>query len=409
MRVPPNTWMRIAIIGGGIGGLTAALALKEFGFEAQIFEQAPQLLEVGAAILMWPNAMRVLHRLGVADTIREHGAVLEKARWLKHDGKPLNNFSLPETEIPAVALHRADLQQTLLHALPSASVHLNHIFQSYEQRPEGIIAHFQDAAAVECDVLIAADGLHSRAREQLLHDGAPIEHSYAAWRGVMPHTPKSVALATATEIYGRGRRFGIGPLGHGRVGWWASANKSLLTDTRASSTQASPADHESMRAELLRLFAGWCDPVRELISDTPSNALVRNPVCDRLPVRRWGEGCMTMLGDAVHPITPNLGQGGCLAIEDAAVLARCFEKYATKTTIAGTRAAVRDAWRRFESVRYSRSAWVFRCSRIYGRVGQWETGIAVQLRNRALSLVPTGLTKKFLRRVFDYDAYGRGI
>src|SRR5690349_749457 len=94
--------MRIAIIGGGIGGLTAALALRQFGFEPQIFEQAPHLLEVGAAILMWPNATRVLHRLGVADTIRRRGAVLEKSRWLTRDGKLLNQFSFPKTDVPAL-------------------------------------------------------------------------------------------------------------------------------------------------------------------------------------------------------------------------------------------------------------------------------------------------------------------
>src|ERR1041384_2124632 len=104
--------MRIAIIGGGIGGLTAALALRQFGFAPEGFEQAPSLLDVGAAILMWPNAMRVLHRLGLADQIRERGAVLEKARWLRRDGKLLNQFPLPKSDVSAVALHRADLQHT---------------------------------------------------------------------------------------------------------------------------------------------------------------------------------------------------------------------------------------------------------------------------------------------------------
>src|SRR5436309_2472909 len=137
--------MRIAIIGGGIGGLTAALALRQFGFAPQIFEQAPDLLEVGAAILMWPNAMRVLQRLGLATAIREHGAVLEKARWLRRDGKFLNQFLLPKSDVPAVALHRADLQHTLVRALPQDTIHLGHVFKSYEQLPDQIIAHFYDA------------------------------------------------------------------------------------------------------------------------------------------------------------------------------------------------------------------------------------------------------------------------
>ena len=404
--------MRIAIIGGGIGGLTAALAFRQFGFEPQIFEQAPHLLEVGAAILMWPNAMRVLHRLGVADTIRGHGGALENSRWLTRDGKLLNQFSFPRTDLPAVALHRADLQQALVHALPQDSIHLDHVFEAYDQLPDRIVARFNGATSFECDVLIGADGLHSRAREQLLNDGAPTEHGYIAWRGVVPHAPESVEMGTATEIYGHGQRFGIGPLGAGRVGWWASANKSLLQDQEhlsgadaSLSRSVGSGDHGSIREELLRLFRGWCEPVLDLIRDTPLTVLVRNAVCDRPPVRKWGDGCMTLLGDAIHPVTPNLGQGGCLAIEDAAVLARCFEKYAPNesATVTSTEAAL--ALRRFESLRFSRTSWVARYSRVYGIIGQWESGWGVPLRDLFLSLVPNRVTARFLRGIFDYDAY----
>ena len=231
--------MRIAIIGGGIGGLTTALALRQFGFNPQIFEQAPQILEVGAAILVWPNAMRVLHRLGLADAICAQGGSLEKSSWLTADGKTLNNFVFPKTEVAAIALHRAKLQQTLVCALPPESIHLDHVFATYEQLPDRIIAHFENAPSFESEILIGADGLHSRAREQLLSDGPATNHHYAAWRGVVPQTFPSMLLATATEIYGRGRRFGIGPLGSGKVGWWASANKTLLNDRRPEADRKS--------------------------------------------------------------------------------------------------------------------------------------------------------------------------
>src|SRR5216684_6783478 len=150
--------MRIAIIGGGIGGLTTAVALRQFGFEPEVFEQAPDLLEVGAAILMWPNAMRVLHRLGLDETIRQHGGILEQARWQNRDGKLLNHFRLPKTDIPAIALHRAELQHTLLQALPRESIHLGHAFETSEQLPDRIVAHFSNGSSFESDVLIAADG-----------------------------------------------------------------------------------------------------------------------------------------------------------------------------------------------------------------------------------------------------------
>jgi 2-polyprenyl-6-methoxyphenol hydroxylase-like FAD-dependent oxidoreductase len=205
-------------------------------------------------------------------------------------------------------------------------------------------------------------------------------------------------------------------LGAGKVGWWASANKTLLQDQeQPNGAEASaihslgPEDHASIRAELLRLFDGWCEPVLDLIRDTPLTALVRNAVCDRRPVKKWGHDRVTLLGDAIHPVTPNLGQGGCLAIEDAAVLARCFEKYASNGTSTGAPTAASLALRRFESLRFSRTARVARFSKVYGIIGQWESGWRVPLRDLVLSLVPNRVTARFLRGIFDYDAYAVGI
>jgi 2-polyprenyl-6-methoxyphenol hydroxylase-like FAD-dependent oxidoreductase len=423
--------MRIDVIGGGIGGLTTALALRQFGFEPDVFEQAPDLLDVGAAILMWPNAMRVLDRLGLAETIRQHGGMLEQACWLNRDGKLLNHFRLPKTDIPAIALHRAELQRTLLQALPRESIHLGHAFEASEQLPDRIVAHFSNGSSFESDVLIAADGLHSRARAQLLNDGPPADRGYTAWRGVVPYTPASLTPATAIEIYGHGQRFGIGPLGSGKVGWWASTNKTsgplpmrkengeisrsdaATSATRDSSrpTSITSEGGTTTREELLRLFDGWCEPVLELIGETPLTSLIRNAVSDRRPVRGWGMGAMTLLGDAIHPTTPNLGQGGCLAIEDAAVLARCLNKYGSseRSSDAATRSAISVALRRFESVRFARTSAISRYSRAYGVIGQWENPWAVQLRGLILSFVPKRLVERFLRGIFNYDAYAVSI
>ncbi len=163
-----------------------------------------------------------------------------------------------------------------------------------------------------------------------------------------------------------------------------------------------------MRERLLELFAGWCEPVGELIQTTPLTSLVRNPTFDRAPVKKWGTGSVTLLGDAIHPITPNLGQGGCLAIEDAGVLARCLQKYASaerKTNVA----AIQSALRRSESRRYSRTAAVARFSRLYGVVGQWENAAAVKLRGAILTTVPAPFVRRLLRSIFDYDAYSVSI
>lgn len=380
---------RILIAGGGIGGLSAALALRREGFEPVVFEQAPALLEVGAAIAVWPNAMRVLHRLGVADEVAERGGLLKHARWLERGGRVYNRLPFPDEDTPGVALHRADLQGALLRALPPETIRLGKRFEGFSRVKDEVRVSFADGEEVACDVLVAADGLHSLARAQLVGDGAPVYRGYAVWRGIARLQHASLLFDTAMEIYGGGRRFGIGPVGLGRTGWWATANE-------PEGAAETPSEHQK---KLLKLFDGWCAPVRELIEATPSETILRNPTYDRPPAARWGAGRVTLLGDAAHPLTPNFGQGGCMAIEDAVVLARCLSKYADAAR----------ALRAYESHRRKRASRVARYSLLYGAVGQWQSPAAVLLRARLLSSVPEPLGRRLLRLVFDYDAYAAEV
>ena len=324
---------RIAIIGGGIGGLTTALALKEFEFECEVYEQAPALIDVGAAIAIWPNAMRILARLRLVDQILKVAGLIEEIRWLDQHGWLINSVSMSELReasmFPSVALHRADLQSTLLKALPASSIHLGYTFRSSSHRGDKIVATFANGHSIETDFLIGADGIHSSVRSEFLEDGEPVYRGYIVWRGISSGSLAEIPPNTAIEIHGRGRRFGIGPVGLGRIGWWATAN----------------ADSNDAQLDLLRLFEGWYPPVLELIDATPSSSILKTGAFDRLANTKWGTGRMTLLGDAIHPTTPNLGQGGCLAIEDAFVLARCFAKYG----------ATEEALRRYEQHRYKRT------------------------------------------------------
>jgi 2-polyprenyl-6-methoxyphenol hydroxylase-like FAD-dependent oxidoreductase len=368
--------VQLAIIGGGIGGLTAALALRQCGFEPEVFEQAPALLDVGSAIALWPNAMRVLDRLQLADKILERAGVLEEVRWLDQHGRLINGVRISGgRRFPSVALHRADLQHILLQALPETSIHLGHSLVSYELRDCHVITKFTNGNSIESDFLIAADGVHSRVRAEFIKDGDPIERGYTIWRGISPAILSAIPPGTALELYGRGKRFGIGPIGLGRTGWWATVNNNHADD-------------------LSELFAGWYRPVLELIETTPPSSILKTGAFDRLPVRNWGDRRMTMLGDAIHPTTPNLGQGGCLAMEDAVVLARCFEKYG----------ASEQALRGYERCRYQRTTMISRYSRYYGSVGQWENVCARAARRTALALVPETLALRLMQVFFDYDA-----
>ncbi|HEX5601689.1 MAG TPA: FAD-dependent monooxygenase [Pyrinomonadaceae bacterium] len=366
--------VQIAIIGGGIGGLTAALALQQSGFQAEVFEQAPELLEVGAAIAIWSNATRVLQRLQLAEKVLEYAGVVEELRWMDQNGFLLNRVSIADDKSPALALHRADLQRTLRQALPQSTIHLGHTLVAYRQQGDKMIATFANGNSVESDFLIGADGVHSRVRAQFINDGEPLNRGYTIWRGTSPITPAAIPPGVGMELYGRGKRFGIGPVGLGRTGWWAAAN--------ADKTD-----------QVTDLFAGWYAPVMELIAATPPSSILKNGATDREPNKHWGTGRMTLLGDAIHPTTPNLGQGGCQAMEDALVLARCFEKHG----------ATEDALRNYEHLRHLRTATLTRISRYYGRVGQLENPIARIIRRTALALPPEAILRRSLQIVFDYE------
>lgn len=397
---------QIAIIGGGIGGLSTAIALRHYGFETEVFEQAPALLDLGAAIALWPNALRALQHLGIADKILDAAGVMNEIRWLTFEGKTLNRVRIDNAETPAVALHRADLQKILLETVPQSTINLNCSFVGHEEADGIITAKFANEKEVMCKILVGADGIHSDVRAAILDAALPHFRGYMVWRGISPSAPKQFPYDAAVELHGAGKRFGLGPVGHGRVGWWAAANTDEDHWDRGrprphGSTRRS-ADEDvrgSSHNELLELFDGWYEPVLELIKNTPPASVLHTMATDRPSTTTWGRRTITLLGDAIHPTTPNLGQGGCLAIEDAVVLARCLVKYGVGEA----------ALRAYERARYERTAAVAYASRLYGQVGQWHTSLAVTLRSKVFSFLLPSLLRQLMKVVFEYDAPGARI
>ena len=375
----------IAIIGGGIGGLSTAIALSQQGFDVELFEQAPVLLDLGAAIALWPNAMRALQHLEIADKVLDAAGVITQIHWLAHNGQRINSIQLPQSETPAVALHRADLQRILLNSLPSPLVHLGYSFVDSKQSSNSTTVAFDNQPSISCRYVIGADGVHSDVR--LLVTEKPVDRfrSYVVWRGISSTTPAKIQGDAAMELHGRGKRFGIGPVGHGRTGWWAAANTELENFV---AKEAIADAHDELR----ELFDGWYSPVLDLITSTPT--ILRTEASDRPASDTWGCGRTTLLGDAIHPTTPNLGQGGCMAIEDSVVLARCFVKYGLSE----------DALRGYERVRHGRTSAITYVSRLYGDIGQWENPFATATRSKVISALPDVLIKQFMKFVFDYDA-----
>lgn len=377
--------MKVVIVGGGIGGLSAAVALRRAGLDAHVYERASELREVGAAVNVWPNATRVLRGWGLLDGLLAKSGLLVRAQGFTWDGRPLQDVVLGDYGTPAVCVHRADLHALLASALPSEALHLGADFESYRDEDGRVRMRFLEGRDVEAVVLVGADGVRSGVRQQVLGDGDPTYRGYAIWRGITRHAGRGLQPGVSSETHGAGQRFGIVPLGDGRVGWWASANEPRgLTD-----------EPEGRKEKLLRLFGTWRRPIPELIESTPGHAILKNSARDRDPVKVLGRGRVTLLGDAAHPMTPNLGQGACMAIEDAEVLAR---------RLAGAGDDVPAALRAYEAERYQRVAPVVRQSRSYGALGQWEGRAAVRARNLLLRRVPERLERRVLERLFGYEA-----
>lgn len=374
----------IAIIGGGIGGLTAAIALRQYGFESEVFERAPVILDLGAAIALWPNAMRAMQHLGLAERVLRHAGTINEIRWLTHEGTLLKTIQIASSTAPAVALHRADLQKVLLQSLPATGIKLGHSFAGQRNDSDLITVSFTDACSIQCCYLIGADGIHSTVSNNISEPASLSFCGYIVWRGISASTPEQVPAGVALELHGRGKRFGIGPVGNGKIGWWAAANSDIESKFVVEG-------HADAHKELLQLFGNWYEPVRELIQSTET--ILRTGVYDRLSNTPWGIGRMTLLGDAIHPTTPDLGQGGCMAIEDAIVLARCLEKYGVSEA----------ALRAYERVRRPRTAAISNASHWYGEMGQWENQIATNARNRLISAAPQFAMRRFMRIVFGYD------
>lgn len=367
----------IAIIGGGIAGLTLALCLKEQGYNLHIFEKNPEFKEVGAAISIFPNALVVYKELGLSDEITAASGVISKV-FLKTDKGRILTQSEPKYELPAICIHRADLHAILLRNT-AASLHPDHSLISLRNLPDGKAeATFSNGKIQTFDAVIGADGIHSTVREFIIADGKPIFRGYNIWRGVVD---ASFDIGYASETYGKGKRVGIVPVKAGKYGWWATANEEFMQDD----------EPEGRHRKLQRLFGDWHHPIPELIANT--SHILKNSLSDRIPTRGWSKGNIVLLGDAAHPTTPNLGQGGCMAIEGAYLLAQAITKYGIGP----------QAFARYEQLQFPRAKSVTEASLRMGAIGQWESGLAIGARNLLFKLTPAAVSLKMIDKYFAHQ------
>jgi 2-polyprenyl-6-methoxyphenol hydroxylase-like FAD-dependent oxidoreductase len=281
-----------------------------------------------------------------------------------------------------VAIHRATLQRVLLNALGEDVVETGREVEGYDARFDGVSVRFRDGGRAEGSLLIGADGIRSSVRARMLGDGEPLYSGYTCWRGVTREG--GPAVEETSETWGRGRRFGIVPIERGRLYWFATLN-----------APAGGRDEPGkVRGRLEALFAGWHRPVAEVLAATPEEAILRNDILHRLPAPRWVEDRVALLGDAAHPMTPNLGQGACQAIEDAVILADC---------LASEGSDLARALRSYEVRRKTRAdAFVLAALRL-GRLAQFENPVGRWLRDLLLALTPAPVARAQLVRSLRFE------
>lgn len=375
-----NVQRPIVIAGAGVGGLTLAIALQRRGFPVRVLERTATLAPVGAGLALQPNATAVLRDLDLADAAMAAGQPVARAAILDDRGRLLGaeqdmNALTASFGAPVVAIHRGRLHAVLQNAVAPGTIQLGIEVVDYELRAETVVVHCSDGSTVDTDLLVGADGLRSRVRQRLIGDGEPFYSGYTSWRGVS-EAGRGPRLVRSGESWGRGERFGMVEIGHGEIYWFAVVN-------------APPGGTDrDARGELLARFGDWHAPVRAVLEATSPDRILRTDISDRQPITCWHDGRVLLLGDAAHPMTPNLGQGACQAIEDAAVLADALASSET----------VDAACRLYESRRVSRANAIVLAARRLGSIAQWSNPVAVRLRNlmmraqlRSLWRAPVGV------------------
>ncbi len=315
--------LRIAIIGAGMGGLAVAAALRHFGFQARVFEQARGFARVGAGIQMSPNAMKALRGLGLESVVRERA--FRPVTWDNRDGDtgasrfelPLGDAAEARYGAPYLQLHRADLHAALLSAVPAADIEMGRDLVGIEAAGDGYRLHFAHGAGADADLVIGADGLHSRVREILHGPARPRATGRVAYRATFPADRLRHGIGACTKWWGEDRHIVIYYVTRTRdeVYFVTSLPDAAWVDESWSA--------EGDMAVVRAAFAGFHAEVREVLHACP--AVHRWAILDREPLTTWHEGGLVLLGDAAHPMTPYMAQGAAMALEDAVVLARTLD------------------------------------------------------------------------------------
>lgn len=332
--------LKVIVIGAGIGGLTAGIALRQAGYAVEVYDRVRELRPAGAGISLWPNGVKVLNRLGLGDRMAKIGGVMDGMQYRRFTGELLNDVSLAPL-IEAVGqrpypVARSDLQQMLLESYPG-EVRLECRCVSVQEDETGVTAFFENGHAARGDLVVAADGVRSVLRQYVLEQMVEPEYAgYVNWNGLVP-VSQDLAPNNLWMIYvGEYKRASMMPVGGDRFYFFFD-----VPMTREEAQEAG-----DIRADLTKFFKGWAEPVQSLIRRLDPETTNRVLIHSVGPLARMVRGRVALLGDAAHTTCPDLGQGGCQALEDALVLTH----YLMTTNL-----GIEYALKRYETERMARA------------------------------------------------------
>ena len=375
---------RVAIVGGGIGGLFAANALIAQGIPVSVYEQAPAIGEVGAGVYLTPNSVRHLQRIGLGPAVEKWGALVGKnSHYFRHDGTPIAPVQVTDSSgwNATFGMHRADLVEMLAGALPTGTVHAGHRCTGFDQDDDVARVSFANGAVVEAEIVIGADGIHSELRPHVFASSQPVFSGSVAYRGLVAqeHVPDWPTDRWQMWL-GKGRHFLAFPV---RAGKLINYVGFVPSDEEMKESWSAPGDPEILR----QAFAGWDQRIHQLLGQV--HLTFRWALYDREPLPVWTRQRLTLLGDAAHPMLPHLGQGANQSIEDGMALATILAQ-------AGRRAAP-SALLAYERLRRERVAQVQRGAR--------ENGLRYDSAYSDLGVRDAEITAHaaFRKRLYDHD------
>jgi 2-polyprenyl-6-methoxyphenol hydroxylase-like FAD-dependent oxidoreductase len=380
--------LRIAIVGGGIGGLTAALALRARDLDVIVFEQAEVLREIGAGVSIHPNAARLLRRVGLEDQLQKIGSPISGIVLRTSQGEPIATPTGPAA--PAFSsgnqgynVHRADFLNLLFDAVPEGTVTLGHRCIQIKEEADRVRLSFANGAAAEADVVIGADGIRSVVQREIGLQSRPTSEGIMAFRGLIPaeRLPWASDLKDPALWLGSGRSFLLYPVARGRL---INMVAFVPTDTESEESWSAPGDLKALAAE----YVGWDQPVQDTI-----NSLVetfRWGIYDRAPLPYWSTERITLMGDAAHPMVPHVGQGAGQSIEDGFTLAALLEGCTAKD--------VAGRLKLYEAIRLERTSKVQALARAAGKLYRSEHDDPAQKAVRLREWMAQG------KWVFEHDA-----